>query len=44
MISELAFLRKFEIDKPMLNSIKDRAEDIVPFRDLFAHGLWTFSD
>lgn len=43
MIAELAYLRKVHIDASDLKSLKDRAEDIVPIRDLFAHGCWTFS-
>lgn len=40
MIVELAFLRKIKIDEDRIKLLKSRANEVLGWRDVLAHGVW----
>jgi hypothetical protein len=40
MIGDIAYLRKISIDSAALKSLKTRANEVLRWRDLVAHGIW----
>lgn len=40
MIKDVAFLRKIKIDEDRINDLKSKANEIISWRDLLAHGVW----
>jgi hypothetical protein len=44
MVSELAYVMDIPIDNELLESMKARAEELLKMRDLFAHGIWMYSE
>jgi hypothetical protein len=40
MIGDIAYLRNIKIDPATLKSLKTRANEVLHWRDLLAHGIW----
>jgi hypothetical protein len=44
MIGDIAHLRKIKIDSAALKSLEARANEVLRWRDLLAHGIWISKD
>ncbi len=44
MIGDIAYLRKLQVDPKALDILEKRANEVLRWRDLLAHGIWIPKD